>query len=94
MRGFEDYYNIPSLPKAFLKDLEDLNKRYKKKYPHFEPIEAKANEWPEGNVVRLYYGDMILNEISEIDTELQKLFKKYELTFELYSGAYTAGEDG
>lgn len=93
MRGFEDYYNIPEFPKSFLKDIETLNKKYKKKYPYFQQIDAIPNEWPEGNVLRLFYGDMTLDQIAEIDTELQKILKKHKISFELTSGSFTAQDE-
>ncbi|MFH1916861.1 MAG: hypothetical protein ABIJ21_06395 [Nanoarchaeota archaeon] len=94
MSGFEDYYNIKEFPQEFLDDLKELNKSFKEKHPHWTEIQVLKDQWPEGNMLHLNYCDLALNDISEIDSELQKLFQKHNVQFEISSGGYTDSEEG
>ncbi len=94
MSGFDEYYNLPELPDALLKALQDLEAKFKKKYEDWQGIEVEKDQWPEGNTIRLFYGDMALNDISEISEAIEALLKAHNLSFEVSSSGFTHTEDG
>ena len=94
MGGFDEYYNIKELPNDLVKAIDKLNVKFKGKYPNWShSIEVEKDSWPEGNTIRLNYGQLTLSQVSEIDHELHKLFQKHNIQFEVTSGGFSAEEN-
>lgn len=94
MAAFDEYYDIEAFPPGFLDEVKEFVKACKAKFPRWEGgIDIVNNAWPLKNALKLNYGNLTLLQLSEIDTDLHRLFQKHNISFEVTSSGFSAEEE-